>query len=80
VFGERAVAECAQTVDIATSSGGVDLQAGVLVRMEWAEIQSASPGWPGPIEADQILDVVSLVVVGDGVPVSFRCVAGLDPY
>jgi hypothetical protein len=66
VPGERAVAESAQAVDIAASFGGVDLQAGVLAGVKWAEIQPAPPGWRGPLEPDQILDVVCLVILGDG--------------
>jgi hypothetical protein len=44
---------------------GTDLQAAVIVRMKWAEIEPASSGWSDSIVSDQILYVVGLVVPGD---------------
>jgi hypothetical protein len=66
VPGEGTVAVCAEAAAIALSAVRVDTQARVIIRVEWAEIQPASPGWPGSVKLDQILDIVGLIVPGNG--------------
>src|SRR5262245_51342407 len=65
VCGERAIAQCAQTVDGAVSVGGVNLQAGVIILMKWAEIQPTPFGRSSTIVLDHICYVMDLVVPGD---------------
>src|SRR5262245_29512888 len=59
VPGERTVTVCAEAAAIAVSSVRVDAQARMIVWVERAEIQSAPSSWPGSIEANEILYVVS---------------------
>jgi len=64
--GQGTVAVRAETVAIVLSTLRVDAQAGVLISMKRAEIRSAPSSWPGTIEAQQIGDVVGLIVPIDG--------------
>ena len=71
--GERTVAQRAQAMDIATSVRTVDLQAGMVIRVKWTEIEASAPSWPGPIQLDKILDVVRVIVPGDGYSLAGPC-------
>ena len=66
VLGERAVAVRAEAAAVALPAVRVDAQAGVLVGVKRAEIQSAPPGRSGAIAPKQILDVAGFVVASDG--------------
>src|SRR5262245_45083996 len=65
VLGEGTVAMRAEAAAIALSTPHVDAQARMLIRVERAEIQIAPSPWSGSIKADDILDVVSLIVSRD---------------
>ena len=66
MHGEGTVAVRAEAVTIVLTLVRVDAQARVFVRMKRAKIQPAPSTWPGAIEAQQICDVVGLIVMGDG--------------
>ena len=70
---KRTIAVRAQTVRVAASLGGINLQAGVFIRVKGAEIQPAPPSWSGPIKPDQILDVMGLIVLGNGYSLAVVC-------
>jgi hypothetical protein len=64
--GEQAVALRAETPAIASPVLRVHAQAGVVIPMKRAKIQPAPSGGSGAIEAQQIRDIVGLIVLGDG--------------
>jgi hypothetical protein len=66
MFGEGTVAVRAEAAAILLSTLRVHAQAGMLIRVKRAKIQTTPSGWPGPIELEEILDVVGLIVPGDG--------------